>query len=637
MLNNQLAEAEDRFRKGQYVETLQILNRLSSLSEDPRSINLLGETLIHLGMYAEAASAFELHADREGAWQQAFLKKAALLFFLTGEKEKAKLYAFRVLTSEPKSPEAAFVLVNLLKSPQDKAMVEGLTYNLIESDVPDHLELAYSRLGAEVSNERLLPLMRKLAPLKPEDSWLQRLLLAFAREYADYDVLDKIEAELAAGTRAPIRELPLEALFGHASESDPAVRVIPELSTPFDPEKRAARRTAPRSWGPKLRIGYISSDFMPEHVVMRQLADVLRRHDRDKFSITLFCNSPWKGGDRKRFFAELGHHVDISDLPDKKAGKEVRRRDIDILVDLGGHTSKSRAALLNLGLAPIQVSWLGYPGPALGLDCDYVISDRIVTPETSAQWYDEKFCWMPETYMPNDPTVRKVPSEVSRADHGLPENAFVFASFNAPKKITPRVIALWARILKAVPESVLWMTCRAETAEKNIAKRFAALGVDTTRIIFAEAIRSYDDHVGRLRAADLGLDPFPYNGHATTADCLWAGLPVLSLKGQSFAARVSESQLNAVGLDNLVAADEEDYVERAVALAKDAAAVKAYRDHLDQNRFRAPLFDSERYCRHLESAYRMMAERARAGLPPEHLSVPLLPPATADFAHTAKA
>lgn len=636
MISQHVVEAEERFQHGQYVEALHILNRLSNLSDNPRAINLLGDTFVRLGMLAEAAETFELHVEREYPWQLPFLKKAAVLFFALNRRDKAQLYAFRVLQIEPQSPEAAFILINVLKSPKDKALLERITYNLIESDILDHLELAYARLGKNLADGRLLELFRKLAAHKPEDGEIRRVLLAFAQEYADYDVLDAIEAGRAAGTLPPFKELALDYLFTHGGETEEREGVAYHISIPFDPVRRAARRSASHAWGKKLRIGYLSADFRPEHVVMRQFADVLRQHDRSRFEVTLFSSASQHNFDRKRFFAAFGQHVDIAALPDIKAGKEIRRRDIDILVDLGGHTANSRASLLNLGLAPVQLSWLGYPGPAVGIDVDYVIGDRFVTPETSAPYYAEKFCWMPESYMPNDPSGRRLPEAISRADHGLPEGRFIFASFNAPKKVTPRVIALWARILKAVPDSVLWTNCRTRIAEDNTVLRLRKLGIDRSRVIFAEAVRSHDDHILRLRAADLGLDTFPYNGHATTSDCLWAGLPILAMQGDNFASRVSQSQLIAMGLTDLVAADEDDYCARAVALAKAPARVAAYRATLDRNRLRAPLFDSERYCRHLEMAYEMMAARAREGLEPAHFAVPALPARAEDFVPAAR-
>ncbi len=635
LIMGDLALAEQSFRQGRYTETLDILNRLSALSGEPRAIDLLGETLAALGMLKDAADIFENAAERGDGWRLVFLKKAARLALAAGERKRAELNALRITSIAPGDPDAAFVLITVLDRNKDRKIVEHLRYNLIDSQDSAHLELAHRLFGEDRSNDRLLPLFRNLARLKPEDQQLRLTAIAFAREYADYDLIEALNAD---GGDDPLadpglaRETPLDNLLWCGDEALNRAMMRPTLDIAFDETNRRRRRREPHAWGQKIRIGYVSADFRPNHVVMRQLADVLRRHDKSRFEITLFCNSPGPDFDRRRFFAEMGQRVDISGMRDHKAAKEIRRRNIDILVDLGGHTAHSRASLLNLGLAPVQVSWLGYPATATGIDCDYIIGDHVVTPDASAPHFGEKFCRLPESYMPNDPTVRPLPEERTRASLGLPESRFVFASFNAPKKITPRVIALWARILAAAPDSVLWINGRMKTAEDNIRLRFSRLGIDPLRILFAEPIRDHAEHIHRIRAADLGLDPFPYTGHATTADCLWAGLPIVAMKGGNFASRVSESQLRAIGLGELVAEDEEAYIALALSIAKDPERAKALRTRLDAGRLTRPLYDSDRFCRHLEAGFTMMAERARAGLEPEGLDVPAMPPRMGAFA-----
>lgn len=623
-----LALAEQSFRQERYIEALDILNRLSSLTEDPRAIDLLGETLVRLGMCQDAADIFEDAAERHNEWRLLFLKRAARLRLALGDKGRAEANALRISGIAQQDPDAAFVLIEVLEHKRDRGLVEHLRYNLIDSKDPAHLELAHQLFGEDRSDHRLLPLFRNLARLKPDDQSLRRTAIAFAREYADYDLIEELNAD---GGNDPLNdpglrmELPLDNLLWCGDEALNQAMMQPVPAVAFQEENRRRRRSESHAWGKKIRIGYLSADFRPSHVVMRQLADVLRKHDKSRFEVTLFCNSPEAVSDHRRLFVGMGERVDISRMQDQKAAKEIRRRNVDILVDLGGYTAYSRASLLNLGLAPLQVSWLGFPAAATGLDCDYVIGDQTVTPEASAPFFSEKLCRLPESYMPNDPTVRPLPEERSRKSLGLPEGRFVFASFNAPKKITPKVIALWARLLSAAPDSVLWINGRMKTTEDNIRVRFARLGVDPTRLIFAEPVRDYAEHIHRIRAADLGLDPFPYTGHATTADCLWAGLPIVAMKGGNFASRVSESQLKAIGLGELVAEDEAAYLSLALSIAANPREAKALKEHLDQSRFTAPLFDSARFCRYLEAAFVLMTERARAGLEPDHLDVPALP------------
>jgi predicted O-linked N-acetylglucosamine transferase (SPINDLY family) len=237
---------------------------------------------------------------------------------------------------------------------------------------------------------------------------------------------------------------------------------------------------------------------------------------------------------------------------------------------------------------------------------------------------------MPESYQPNDPFNRPRRDLFTRADAGLPDDAFVFGSFNATRKISLANVNLWVKILKATPGSVLWLMCKADEARDNLLRRFTSAGIEAKRIVFTKVV-SYEEHLARLTLADLGLDTFPYNGHTTTSEQLWAGLPVLTLKGSHFASRVSESLLHAVGVPELIAETEDDYVRMAVDFFKNRQSLEPFKARLEENRLVKPLFDAERFCRHLETAYELMAERARQNLEPDHIDVPALPPRTEPF------
>lgn len=399
----------------------------------------------------------------------------------------------------------------------------------------------------------------------------------------------------------------------------------------FTPGTRAARRSHPHVFSDKIRIGYLSNDFSDQHATMRLFQGVIFNHDREKFDVSLFCYTENKVIDTDQGLREkYPDIVPIGHLSDEQAAAAIRRRGIDILVDLKGHTKGARIDLVNLGAAPVQAAYLGFPGSGTGIDCDYVISDRIVTPDESRGHYHEKLCRLPESYQANDDTHRLLPPPMSRMEAGLPEDAVVFASFNAARKITPLTARLWTRVLKAVEGSVLWMMCDNEFSRGNFTTYMRDAGIDPARIIFAKSL-PYERHVARLQAADIGLDTFPYNGHTTTSDKLWAGLPVPTMKGSNFASRVSESLLTALGVPELVAPDANSYVDLCVHLATNAQERAAIRQKLAGNRFTAPLFDTERFTRHLETAFTMMAGRAREGLEPDHLDVPALPPRSGSF------
>lgn len=392
----------------------------------------------------------------------------------------------------------------------------------------------------------------------------------------------------------------------------------------FTETSRAARRAVPHAFGDKIRVGYLSGDFSDQHATMRLMQSVLLQHDPERFEITLFCHTPddliaIDGGLRSAYpnLVRIGH------LRDPDAAALIRSRGIDILVDLKGHTKGARSGLVNHGAAPIQVAYLGFPGSCTGIDCDYVLSDAVVTPQTSRPFYHEKFCLMPESYQANDNVYRPLPPATPRSALGLPPDRIVFASFNAHRKITPATAGLWAEILRQAGNSVLWMMCADRFAQGNFTHWMNEEGIDAGRIIFAEPL-AYPAHIARLQAADIGLDTFPYNGHTTTSDKLWAGVPVPTCRGTHFASRVSESLLRALGVPELVADTPDRYVELCVSLAKDAGQLRLLKDKIAAQRPVAPLFDTTRFTRHLEMAYGLMIERARKGLEPDHIVVPAL-------------
>lgn len=393
----------------------------------------------------------------------------------------------------------------------------------------------------------------------------------------------------------------------------------------FTEQSRAARRAMPHRFADRIRIGYLSNDFSDQHATMRLLQGVLMSHDRTRFDVTLFCHTPQDVRSTDRGMrARWGRIVDIAALDDSAARDTIRAEQIDILIDLKGHTRDGRVDLINSGLAPIQVAYLGFPGTGNGIDCDYVIGDPIVTPPSAQPFFHEMICRLPECYQPNDAEHRLRPPAASRESLGLPADAFVLASFNAVKKITAQTARLWAAVMRDVPNALLWMMCDSAAARRHFTAYMGTLGIEAGRIVYANRA-GYEAHIARVQAADLALDSFPTNGHTTTSDMLWAGLPVATRRGRNFTSRVSESLLHALGVPELVAADDEAFVDLCIALARDPARLSVLRQKIDANRLTMPLFDTQRYTRHLESAYEMMVARARQGLPPAPFDVTVLP------------
>ncbi len=274
--------------------------------------------------------------------------------------------------------------------------------------------------------------------------------------------------------------------------------------------------------------------------------------------------------------------------------------------------------------APMQATWLGYPGTT-GVDFfDYALVDTIVAPPEDQPHFSERLVWLPESYQVNDDTQPIAAEIPTRAQCGLPEHGFVFCSFNAPYKIEPAIFAIWMRILQQVPGSVLWLLAGSQTAQANLRREAQSRGIDPTRLVFAPH-QSKSAHLARHAQAGLFLDTFFYNAHTTASDALWAGVPVLTCPGRNFAQRVAASLLNAIDLPELIAPNFVEYERRAVALARDPASLGAVRARLAANRKTAPLFDTTRFARHLEAAYRAMWELYERGETPRAFAVPALP------------
>jgi protein O-GlcNAc transferase len=378
---------------------------------------------------------------------------------------------------------------------------------------------------------------------------------------------------------------------------------------------------SPATQRDRLRIGYFSAD-LHNHATMHLLASVLECHDRDAFEIHAFSYGPEiEDAMRARARATVDHFHECTRLSDAEIIAAARKAGIDIAVDLKGYTQDARLAPFAARLAPVQVSYLGYPG-TVGADfLDYILADATVLPMDQQRFYDEKIIHLPDSYQANDDRRAISPETPSRSEAGLPADGFVYCCFNNAYKITPEVFASWMRILNAVPGSVLWLLANEAEAMDRLRAVAAGQGIDPARLIFAPYLPSAR-HLARHRLADLFLDTLPYNAHTTASDALWAGLPVLTQMGQAFAGRVAASLLNAVGLPEMIMRDAAAYEALAIALGRDPARAAALKAKLTAAIPTAPLFNTPRFTRHLESAYRMMWQRHAAGLAPEGFAVP---------------
>jgi protein O-GlcNAc transferase len=369
----------------------------------------------------------------------------------------------------------------------------------------------------------------------------------------------------------------------------------------------------------RIRIGYLSADFCT-HATTHLAAGLFEKHDRTRFEIHAFSFGPNDGSPmRRRIEAAFEHFVDLTGRTDEDIAAEVARGDIDIAVDLKGHTLGARPRIFALRPAPVQVSFLGYPGTLGASFMDYIVADRIVIPESDQGHYDEAVIYLPGSYQVND-EARATARVPLRSEAGLPETGFVFCCLNSAYKITPAVFDAWMRILSAVPGSVLWLLGSTPTAEGHLRLEARRRGIDPRRVIFAPRVAPAD-HCARIALADLFLDTAPVNSHTTASDALWAGVPLITVAGRTFTSRVATSLLHAIGLPQLSVGNLADYQNLATRLAVNRQELIALEQHLAAARRTSSLFDSGVYARRLEAAYVEIWERSRRGEPPRPVTI----------------
>ena len=370
----------------------------------------------------------------------------------------------------------------------------------------------------------------------------------------------------------------------------------------------------------RLRIAYLSADYH-SHATVYLITELLELHDRSRFELFALSFGPDDNGPmRARITAAVDRFERVNDMSDAQIAMLVAELQVDIVVDLKGYTRDSRPGIFQYRPAPIVVNYLGYPG-TMGAACyDYIIGDPVVTPLEHADFYSEKIVQLPHSYQVNDRQRVIAPHTPSRQQQGLPDEGFVFACFNNNYKITPEVFDVWMRLLAQVDGSVLWLLADNEDAVANLRREALARGIASSRLVFAPRA-PLPEHLARHRLADLFLDTLPCNAHTTASDALWAGLPVLTCLGATFAGRVAASLLTAVGLPELVTPDLAAYEALALQLATDAGRLAMLRQKLLAQRDSAPLFDTPLFTAHLEKAYLQMVERYRQGLAPQAMVI----------------
>jgi predicted O-linked N-acetylglucosamine transferase (SPINDLY family) len=389
------------------------------------------------------------------------------------------------------------------------------------------------------------------------------------------------------------------------SEKCPPSRLLPAIP------KRARHE--------RIRVGYFSGDYC-NHPVSFLTAEMLERHDRSRFEVIAFSFGPDTQDEmRRRMERAFDRFIDLRGKSDPDIVQLARSMELDIAVDLGGFTEGCRPNLFALRVAPLQVSYLGYLATLGAAYMDYLIANTTIIPPEHQRHYAEKIIYL-RTYQANDSKRVISDKRFSREELGLPRTGFVFCCFNASYKIVPEIFECWMRILRQVGHSVLFLLADNVTAQRNLIKEAVKKGVAADRLVFGRRL-PVPEYLARYRTADLYLDTLPYNAGTTASDALWAGLPVLTRMGESFAARVAASLLNDIGLPELVTSTQEQYEATAIELASNPGRLAEIRDRLHRNRLEMPLFDTEGFTRDLENAYTQIYERYQADLRPEHIYV----------------
>ncbi len=580
-----------------------------------------GNCLMALSHHVEAKFAYEKSIELNGRLAEAWLGRGNSLTALRRHVDAHASYE-KALAINPNLGDAWLGIGNVLLA-QRRYDAAGAAFQRAVAANPNsakaRLAIATVMQALRRYDETIAACDGALA-LDPAATGVEGVRFLAKLNICDWRTFDTDRSQLVAGVNrgAPVA-LPFVMLCATSASS-----VQLKCAQRFAGEAYARALADPqrRDIGThdRLNVAYVSGDFR-EHAVSLLMADLFERHDRSKIrTIAISFGPDDQSKMRDRLKRSFETFIDVDARSDSEVATLMRELDVDIAVDLMGHTEGSRTEILARRPAPIQVNYLGYPGTMGARFIDYIIADHFVIPREQRDHYAEKIVYLPDTFQANDGRRPSVEHAPSRAAHGIPSDAFVFCSFNATQKITPTMFDVWMRLLRGVERSVLWLVANDRGVEGRLRQEAAARGVGAERLLFAPRA-NYVDYLNRYRCADLFLDTLPFNGGTTVSDALWAGLPVLACSGEAYASRMAGSLMRTAGVPELVTDCLQEYENLALVLAKDPAMLADIKARLSLNRGTCTLFDTDRFRRHIESAYRVMYERYRRGEQPEHLDV----------------
>jgi len=582
---------------GKLDEAIASFNKSLAINPDfAKAYNNLGSAFQDLGRLDEAAASYNKALAINPEFAEAY-NNLGSVFDRLGDFDAAAATYRKVLAFRPDLPDAHFNLAQTLCRREELGDALASYKNALSID-PEY-EIAAANFLFQLQHACAWQDFEKLRPR--------------VERFTRQSIINDEEAAVTPFSlvaRSPdARENFMVARARSRKTADRMSGI--KRNFPAPPEK---------SRGSKITLGYLSDHFR-NHPTAHLITGLLGQHDRTKFNVFCFSYGPDDESEYREKIKNVSDaFIDIRSADHLEAANRIHESGVDILIDLNGYTADNRLEICALRPAPVQVNYLGFPGTTGAHFLDYILTDRAATPDNQSPNFSEKFVYLPHSFFVTDSAQSISDAPLAREDFGLPADGFVFCSFNSSYKIEPTMFEIWMNLLKGIPDSVLWLIKSNPLAEENLQREAEARGIDGARLVFAEKIPK-DQHLARCRLADLALDTLVYGGHTTTADALWAGVPVVSVQGTHFASRVSSSILSAIGMPELITEDLTGYAALALRLALHPGELAALRSKLAKNIGTEPLFDTPRFTRNLENAYGRMWDRFLAGKAPEQIDL----------------
>jgi len=603
-------------------EALECCDKALALDRSYAAAHVLrGTVLKDLEQYEDALSAFDAALALKPDNCDAIIGRGNALVGLRRLEEAIENFD-KALRINPSSALAHFNRGNTLRDLGRSAEALASYDAALQCD-GRYADALHNRANLLISLHRpkdALASFDKLLALEPNDSTALGGAVQAALHCCDWQRVRALTTTVTRAVeqkRAVIEPFALLTLSISPRVQFENARSFIQARHPASPQPMWSRQRGTRD---RLRLAYLSADFR-EHAVARLIAEVFELHDRARyevFGISFGTND--NSAMRSRLEAAFDRFDDVADCSDEQIADLIRTHDIDIAIDLSGHTLGCRPGALAYRPAPVQINYLGYPGTSGAGYVDYIIADPVTVPFSQQKYYSERIVHLPDAYQANDRKRPIDPVVPSRSDVGLPEAGFVFCCFNNNYKITKEIFDIWMRLLGRHQDSVLWLLKDNDVTKSQLCSEAQARGVDPKRLVFAERV-TLAEHLRRHRVASLFLDTLPYNAHTTASDALWAGLPLLTCAGETFPSRVAASLLKAAGLPELVTEDVGHYETLASTLVADPDVLRGYARRLQENRLSCALFDSARFTRHLEAAYERMWSLHQRGDRPKGFAV----------------